>query len=58
MNTQTIKLADMGTTGLERWVKAGTRKTFKLRFGKAKAIMQKRHGLRGREAFDKLIRGY
>mgnify|MGYP001220236198 CR=1 FL=1 len=53
-----VKLAEMGTTGLEQWVRAASRKTFRLRFGKAKAIIQKRYGLRGREAFDRLIRGY
>ena len=58
MKTQKIKLTDMGTTGLEQWVNGATRKTFRLRFGMAKKIIQKRYGPRGREAFDKLIRGY
>ena len=52
-----VKITEMGTTGLEQWVRAASRKTFKLRFGKAKKIIQNRYGLRGREAFDKLIRG-
>ena len=54
----TVKITEMGTSGLEQWVKAATRKTFRLRFGKAKAIIQRRYGMKGREAFDKLIRGY
>jgi len=58
MNTDKVKITEMGTTGLEQWVKAATRKTYRLRFGKAKAIIQRRFGMKGREAFDKLIRGY
>ena len=58
MTPEKMKLADMGTTGLEHYVKQGKRKGRRLRYFQASRVIEARHGEKGKKAFHRLIYGY